>query len=64
MAEGDQFRVSRSLALSEPGVEVLGFLVVICVDAHLVGVGSCVDFSEPPPPEGGLDLVINRQGAI
>ena len=29
----------------EPGVEVLGFLVVILVGAHLGGVYSCVGFT-------------------
>ena len=30
---------------SEPGVEVLGFRVVILVDAHLAGVYSCIGFT-------------------
>ena len=33
------------MILSEPDTEVLRFLVVILVDAHLAGVGSCVGLS-------------------
>jgi len=45
-AEGVQFRVESALLIpSEPGVEVLGFLVVVLVDAHLAGVYSCVGFT-------------------
>ena len=45
-AEGVQFRVESALLIpSEPGVEVLGFLVVTLVDAHLAGVYSCVGFT-------------------
>ena len=45
-AEGVQFRVESVLLIpSDPGVEVLGFLVVILVDAHLAGVYSCVGFT-------------------
>ena len=46
MAESVQFRVEDILLVpSEAVVEVLGFLVVILVDAHLTGVGSHVEFS-------------------
>jgi len=45
-AEGAQFHIESALLVpSEPGVEVLGFLVVILVDAHLAGVYSCVGFT-------------------
>jgi len=41
-----QFRIESVLLIpSESGVEVLGFLVVILVDAHLTGVYSCVGFT-------------------
>ena len=41
-----QFRIESVLLIpSESGVEVLGFLVVILVDAHLAGVDSRVGFT-------------------
>jgi len=44
--EGVQLRVESVLLIpSELGVDVLGFLVVILVDTHLVGVYSCVGFT-------------------
>jgi len=45
-AEGAQFRIESALLIpSEPGVEVLGFLVAILVGAHLAGVYSCAGFT-------------------
>ena len=43
MPKGVQFRVEFILLVSsEADVEVLGFLVVIFVDAYLTGVDGCI----------------------
>ena len=63
-AEGVQFRIEFALLMpSEPGVEVVGFLVVISVDAHLAGVYSCAGFTGAVVGIGvswGEDLDVNE----